>query len=145
MFRGTFRAHSMSDYQAQDRRMAAEHEAAHAVVARALGARVGLVELRADGSGRTCFDGVESRSDRIAIAMAAEVWLHVFRTLEYPLGDRTGCAEDHRDLELVLRAGDLEQNGAFTRLIPLLESRRSEIIDLASQLVEHGQVDLSRG
>jgi hypothetical protein len=75
-------------------RLCAEHEAAHAIVADALGVHVVDVEVRDDGNGETTHDFTSPRN-KAAIAVAARVWIEHFRYREFPAGD-TGCAGDHR-------------------------------------------------
>jgi hypothetical protein len=68
------------------RRKAAEHEAAHAPVAEALGLRVHEIVIGDHGSGHVEYEQA-SRDDTAVIAVAGGLWITTFRSLRYPEGD----------------------------------------------------------
>lgn len=125
------------------RQEAAEHEAAHAVTARALGVHVREVTIAEDGSGVTEY-AQTTRDAAAVIAAAAHVWIGEFRALVFPAGAR-GCSDDNRAL-IRATAGDaynVDQARRRARLI--LGERRDEVLQLARRLVEHGRVTFDGG
>ena len=77
------------------RRQAAEQEAAHTVVAQALGVVVRAAHIAHDGCGGACLHGHGSPFDTAVIALAGEMWVRTFRSREFPRGP-TGCESDRR-------------------------------------------------
>lgn len=122
----------------------AEHEAAHAVVARALGVRVAEVSVSEDGrDGATRYEQA-SRENTAAIAAAADVWITEFRGLVFPNGDRDGCRDDVRKL-VRNTSGDHEVADARRRARLLLAERRDEVLALACQLARVGHIQFEKG
>jgi len=111
----------------------AEHEAAHAVVARGLGVRVVEVVVSEDGrDGHTVYEQA-SREATAAIAAAADVWINEFRAVVFPNGEQSGCRDDVRVL-VRNTAGDHEVHDARRRARLILAERRDEVLELAQQL-----------
>jgi hypothetical protein len=77
------------------RRLCAEHEAAHAIVAAALGVHVVDVEVRDDDGSGEATHVRTSPQNNAAIAAAGQVWIEHIRYREYPAGD-PGCGSDRR-------------------------------------------------
>ncbi|WP_369778043.1 hypothetical protein [Streptomyces sp. R33] len=122
----------------------AEHEAAHAVVARALGLHV--VEMYIADNGR---DGVTtyesaSREETAAVAAAAEVWIHEFRALAYPQGDSSGCREDWRVL-VQNTDGDHGVQRARRQARLILGEHRDEVLALAERLGRERHITFEKG
>lgn len=111
----------------------AEHEAAHAVVAVALGVRGVEVAISDDGrSGSTRYERA-SREATAAVAAAADVWIHEFRAVVFPTGDEVGCGDDYR---LLVRStdGDHGVREARRRARLVLGERGDEVLAVAAQL-----------
>ncbi|MEW2135516.1 hypothetical protein AB0892_02710 [Streptomyces sp. NPDC005409] len=122
----------------------AEHEAAHAVVARALGLHVAEVSISEDGqSGVTTYESA-GRADTATVAAAAEVWIHEFRALAYPAGDAAGCRED---MQVLVRntAGDHDVREARRRARHILGERRDEVLALAARLGLERHITFEKG
>lgn len=120
------------------RQEAAEHEAAHAVAARALGVHVREVTIAEDGSGATVY--VEtSRENNAVIAAAGQVWIGEFRALVFPAGAR-GCGRDEQVLARSTGADAYNVNRARRRARLILGERRAEVLALAQQLARARRV-----
>jgi hypothetical protein len=76
------------------RRESAEHEAAHTVVAQALGVEVKAAYVTADSMGR-CLHTRVTPFENAMISLAGEMWVGTFLSLEFPRGP-TGCDDDRR-------------------------------------------------
>ncbi|MFM9595792.1 M50 family metallopeptidase [Streptomyces scabiei] len=120
------------------RQEAAEHEAAHAVVARALGVHVREVTIAEDGSGATVYQET-SREAEAVIAVAPQVWLGEFRALVFPAGSR-GCSGDNRTLARSTGADAYNVDQARRRARLILGEQRGEVLELARQLAKSGRV-----
>ncbi|MGH3811235.1 MAG: hypothetical protein ACRDUV_02110 [Pseudonocardiaceae bacterium] len=109
------------------RRETAEHEAAHAIVADALGlkVRVAYIGLEADGSGGCIYER-GTPFDTATVAMAGEMWIGVFRSDEF-LGGPRGCGPDH-----------LEHSKAYYRCFHILQTNGSAVMALADRLDQDG-------
>jgi hypothetical protein len=112
------------------RREGAEHEAAHAIVAEALGYRVVDIEVREDGNGETEYERA-SAEDGAAIACAAQIWLEELRFREYP-GGAGGCSKDQR--AVLARTDDFGAHRAAQTARRILRDRRDEVLRLADWL-----------
>lgn len=75
-------------------REAAEHEAAHAILAQSFGLDVKVAYTLPGGTGR-CLYEAGSPFQTAAIALAGELWIGTFRALAFPRG-ATGCQDDRR-------------------------------------------------
>jgi hypothetical protein len=113
------------------RHRAAEHEAAHAIVAEALGVHVHDVRLFEDGSGETTHEGT-SPDRNAAIAAAGYVWVEQLRFREFPDPRDIECREDRRKIAGLVDAFDARQAAAKARNI--LREHSSEVLRLASWL-----------
>lgn len=124
-------------------RLTAEHEAAHAVVARALGIPVSEILIRDDNSGVTRYEATGA-AETAAIAAAADVWISEFRSLTFPGAAGAGCRDD---VQVVVRnTGD--QHGvaqAMRSARLLLAQRRGEVLELADELVCKRHITFERG
>jgi hypothetical protein len=116
------------------RREAAEHEAAHAVVAEAFGATVSVATISTDGSG-FCRYSVAGLTDlhRCAVMLAAKVWLETFRTIAFPRG-ASGTAQDRRDAAAT--GADLRQ--ATDLAFEILRDNRAAVLALADRIDRDG-------
>ncbi|WP_131769534.1 M50 family metallopeptidase [Candidatus Protofrankia californiensis] len=116
----------------------AEHEAAHAVVALALGARVWEISVEPDGSGKTWHDG-ESPRVRAPIAAAGDVWVREFRAAEFPGDASVGCGADFRVLvrhAVGVGAVGYERRRAWE----ILNERRNAVMALSRSLLRSGRL-----
>jgi hypothetical protein len=118
----------------QNRRQGAEHEAAHSVVAQALGAHVPVAAISDDHSG-FCQYNARGLTDlqRAAVMLAAKIWITDFRAIEFPHG-ATGCAQDHRDATAT--GADLRQ--ATKLATEILRENHDAIIKLADKIDTDG-------
>ncbi|GAA3272702.1 hypothetical protein [Streptomyces lavendulae] len=122
----------------------AEHEAAHVVVARALGLHVAEVSVSEDGrDGVTTYEST-GRDETAAVAAAAEVWITEFRALAYPRGDAAGCREDMRVL-LQNTGGDHDVHRARRRARVILGEHRDEVLALAARLGRERHIAFEKG
>ncbi len=122
----------------------AEHEAAHAVVARALGLHVADVFIGEDGrDGVTTYETAD-RDETATVAAAADVWITEFRALAYPSGDAAGCREDMRVL-VRNTDGDHDVHRARRRARVILGERRDEVLALAARLVRERHITFEKG
>ncbi|MFJ9376119.1 hypothetical protein [Streptomyces sp. NPDC101455] len=112
----------------------AEHEAAHVIVARALGVRVVEVSIAEDGRSAATTYEETSREATAVIAAAASEWLHGFRALAFPNGDESGCRDDMRKLVHATSADSYAMDQARRRARLILGERRGEVLELAQQL-----------
>jgi hypothetical protein len=113
------------------RRKTAEHEAAHAIVALALGVEVSSVAVMPDGSGACWYEKGRTPQEAGAIALAGELWISDFRSFEYPEGD-SGCGADRRAVAQHL--DDFGARQAMRRAREILASNRSDVLALAARL-----------
>jgi hypothetical protein len=120
------------------RQEAAEHEAAHAVAARALGVHVAEVTIAEDGTGATVFEET-SREAAAVIAVAAQAWIGEFRALVFPTGVR-GCSGDNRVLARSTGGDGYNVDQARRRARLILGEQRDEVLALARRLVREGRV-----
>ncbi|MEV6212135.1 hypothetical protein [Kitasatospora sp. NPDC051914] len=114
--------------------LAAEHEAAHAIVARALGLGPITVEIRDDMSGVTRHTRTSPVGTAIA-AVAAEVWITEFRYFAFPAGDHHGCNADRRKL-VMNTTGDMEIFDVHRRAREILAEHREEVLAAAHRLAQ---------
>lgn len=124
-------------------RLTAEHEAAHAVVARALGVTVTEVVIRDDFSGVTRHE-VTGPAEKAAIAAAADVWISEFRSLAFPGAAGSGCQEDVRSL-MRNTEGSHDVARALRRARLLLAERREEVLVLADELIRKRRITFEPG
>lgn len=128
---------------AQKRQQAAEHEAAHAIVARALGMDVGVVDIKVNRVGNTDVRLSSNSVEAAAVIAAPMVWFQVFRTQFYPSADETGCSGDRA--KLLGMADGFTRNEAGKLAREVLRERGGEVLELARLLDQHGAVDFSTG
>lgn len=121
-----------------------EHEAAHAVVAHALGVRVVEMSVSDDGlQGLTRYETTTPTAAAI-IAAAAEVWITEFRATAYPAEDNRGFGDDRS--RVVRNTGsELEARDAYRRARLLLGECRDQVIPLARELARTHQLDRPGG
>src|SRR4051812_42984390 len=112
------------------RQETAEHEAAHAIVAEALGLRVVDIVVGEDGSGVTTHESA-SQKDGAVIACAGQIWIEEFRYREFPAG-AGGCSGDQR--ALVARADAFNARIAAGKARRILHDRADEVVRLAAWL-----------
>ncbi|WP_405924741.1 hypothetical protein [Streptomyces sp. NBC_00035] len=120
------------------RQETAEHEAAHAVVCRALGVPVFEVWIDENGRGETVH-AKTLREANAAIAIAPQVWINEFRAPVFPAGARH-IGGDNRNL--MRSTGGDEHNVATARRRArgILTEHRDEVLQLARQLIRDGRV-----
>ncbi|EMD29630.1 M50 family metallopeptidase [Amycolatopsis azurea] len=113
-------------------RACAEHEAGHAVVARALGYHVHTIHVGQDGSGYTAWDYSRAPHDhRAAITAAGDVAARTLGTTPYldlACDDLARFEADH-GLEALWSANRLAER--------LLTLHKTAVFRLASRLTEH--------
>jgi hypothetical protein len=121
----------------------AEHEAAHAVVAGELGVDVARLWISDDGSSGSCIYERTTAENAVTIAVAGEVWLTEFRSLEYPGRGDVGCEVDRQIA--VAHADGFGVRVAAQAARAVLRSRGSMVASLASRLARDGEIVLSGG
>lgn len=122
--------------EALRRRETAEHETAHATVARALGLEVAATYVTSDG-GR-CLHARGTPFQTATVALAGQMWIGTFRSLEFPRGP-TGCADDLRRAHQAVGSDMRWELGKAHRLCrELLADNRATILALADQLDRDG-------
>lgn len=123
------------------RQQTAEHEAAHAVVARALGVRVVEVVVSENGrDGHTKYEQA-AREDTATIAAAADVWINECRAVVFPNGDQAGCRDDNRALVHSCGGDPWAMREARRRARLILAERGNEVLTLAQKLAKAGRLD----
>jgi hypothetical protein len=125
-----------AELRINDRREAAEHEAAHSVAASALGLKVESARIADDNSG-SCVHVKGTKLDNAIVIMAPELWIDRFRRDQFPYGP-TGLKADHRDLAeigdvFILRA-------AMDHCMALLSQNRGFVLALSDQIEKFGYV-----
>jgi hypothetical protein len=119
------------------RREAAEHEAAHAIVADTLGLTVRVAHIGLDGEGSGgCIHECGTPFDTATVAMAGEMWIGVFRSDEF-LGGPHGCGPD-RIATLNALPDHCERSNAYHRCFHILRSNRAAVLSLADRLDRDG-------
>jgi hypothetical protein len=124
-------------------RITAEHEAAHAVVARNLGLRLLLVEITPeDGwSGRTRFEATNSREARAAIAIAPDVWLNHLRRHVWPTGDPDGIRKDMKIVAEATGGDRMNIYEARRRATEILFDRQDEVLAFTALLADKRRLE----
>jgi hypothetical protein len=119
------------------RREAAEHEAAHAIVADALGLTVRVAHIGLDGEGSGgCIHECGTPFDTATVAMAGEMWIGVFRSDEFLRGPH-GCGPD-RIAALNALPDHWERNNAYHRCFHILRANHAAVLSLADRLDRDG-------
>jgi hypothetical protein len=114
----------------QNRREAAEHEAAHAVTAQAFGSDVSVAAIAADHSGMCRFTATGLTDlQRAAVMLAPKVWINTFRSLQFPRG-ATGMEQDVRDAAAT--GADLEE--ALRLASAIVRENHDAIVSLADKI-----------
>ncbi|MDX3581996.1 hypothetical protein [Streptomyces europaeiscabiei] len=116
-------------------RLVAEHEAAHVVVAAALGVTVRRAVINTLGQGRTLHDGTDSTADAAAITAAGDVWNQRLGVVPY---QDLACL-DLQTFEREHGLGKLWQANRTAHRI--LSEERSLVLALAERLV--GERDIT--
>lgn len=129
---------SMPTDEALRRREAAEHEAAHAIVAQALGVRVRVAHVLADGAGG-CIHEYGTPIQTATIALAGEIWIGTFRSLEFPRG-ASGCESDRRAAAEAVDSWTLGQ--AHKQCVVILKENRAAVLALADRIDADGHAFL---
>lgn len=120
-----------------DQREAAEHEAAHATVAAALGLDVISAKVSEDGSGE-CVYAKGTKLETAIVRMAGELWIDQLRgKSEFPYGAK-GLEGDHRALAEISDAFILRS--AIIDCTAILAQNREIVLDTAAQILKYGQV-----
>jgi hypothetical protein len=117
------------------RREAAEHEAAHGIVAQALGLDVRLAHISGKGGGQ-CLYECGTPHQTAVVAMAGDIWINVFRSYEF-VGGAHGC-EDDRQTYLRAVPDDVAYNKAYRECFDILRRNYSTIIALADRIDKDG-------
>ncbi|MDX2515467.1 hypothetical protein PV355_09975 [Streptomyces stelliscabiei] len=138
-----FARRSLGTDPALVRQEAAEHEAAHAVAARALGVHVREMTIAEDGSGATVYEET-SREAEAVIAVAPQVWIGEFRALVFPAGAR-GCSRDEQVLARSTGADAYNVDKARRRARLILGESRGEVLALAQRLARVGHIQFEKG
>jgi hypothetical protein len=117
------------------RREAAEHEAAHVIVAQALGLDVWLAHISGKGGGQSLYECGTPHQTAV-VTMAGEIWINVFRSYEF-IGGAHGCEDDQ---QAYLRAlpDDVAYNKAYRECFNILRRNYSTIIALADHIDNGG-------
>lgn len=77
------------------RKEAAQHEAAHTIVAQSFGLEVRLAHIQPGGSGQCLYEPAKSSFQTAAISLAGELWIEVFGSRVF-LSGPSGCEADRR-------------------------------------------------
>jgi hypothetical protein len=113
----------------------AEHEAAHAVAAEALGFKVSSARMENENSGYCRYAKGGTTLEDAIITMAPEVWLTRFRRAEFPYGPR-GLQPDHRELAKI---GDrVLIREAYEHCRELLRQNSAFVLATADQIEKTG-------
>ncbi|MEV0881763.1 M50 family metallopeptidase [Micromonospora echinofusca] len=112
-------------------RRAAEHEAAHAVVADALGMDVGEVRIEPDGTG-SCEYRSGGRINDAAVAIAGGLWIANYRWQQWPGQAEIGCEHDMRTLAV---CDDFDRREAQHRANEILSQRGDDVLTFAEHLM----------
>jgi hypothetical protein len=116
------------------RREVAEHESAHTVTVEALGGTARVAFLGHDHSGACMFDATGLNPlERAAVAMAGQVWIESFRSLEFPRG-AGGCSQDRADAAGT--GADLQQ--ARRLAADILRENHGAVLKLADRIDSDG-------
>ncbi|MEU4338385.1 hypothetical protein AB0F59_27640 [Micromonospora lupini] len=118
-------------------RRAAEHEAAHAVVADALGMAVGEVQINDDGTG-ACEYRSGGRINDAAVAVAGALWISDYRWQTWPGQGEAGCEHDMRTLAL---CDAFDRREAQQRASKILSERGDDVIMFAEHLMNQRRAD----
>jgi hypothetical protein len=121
-----------------NRALVAQHEAGHAVAARALGGRVRSAEVYRNGGGLVTWDmpaNLSSPQNNVTFLLAGQ----------YAAGTRAGCGGDQAtirsELRKVPRADRAAvQRAADRRARQIVSSRQGEIRRVAAKLDENGRL-----
>jgi hypothetical protein len=119
-----------------DRREAAEHEAAHAVTARALGLEVKSAKIAEDNSG-SCIHVQGTKLESAIVLMSAELWIDRFRRDQFPYGP-TGLKADHRELAAISDVFILRR--AMDHGMAILRQNRALVLATSDQILKWGFV-----
>jgi hypothetical protein len=134
------RIRNLGPDETTQRRQSAEHEAAHGVVALALGRNVGRLEINPkDATGGTCtYQRADDAMDNAVIALAGKVWLEQFRYKEswMPPRGATGCEGDLKTAYDMV--GSYLLGRAFDRCRAILQDNYEAVLILADKLDRDG-------
>jgi hypothetical protein len=120
----------------RDKKENSEHEAAHAVVAAALGLDVISAKISEDGSGE-CTYVKGTKLQTATVRMAGELWIDQFRAQQFPYGAK-GLEGDHRALAAI---GDVFiLRSAMAHCTAILSQNREIVLGTAAQILKYGQV-----
>lgn len=125
---------SMPTDEALRRRETAEHEAAHSVVAQALGLEVRAAYVTTDGG--HCLHTRGTPHQTATVALAGQVWISIFRSLEFPRG-ATGCADDRRKAADAVDTG-MAWEKAHRQCFEILKENRAAVLALADRIDRDG-------
>lgn len=116
--------------------LCAEHEAAHAVVADALGLDVATVRVSATGDGATVYEH-GTREQTAVVAVAPSVWVDL-RWEQFPEGDWAGCAGDRQRLA---EYDAVSRQEARRCARAILTDRADDVVALAKRLANANLVN----
>jgi hypothetical protein len=119
-----------------DRREAAEHEAAHAVVAYALGLNVKSAKISEDGEGE-CTYVKGTTLQRAIILMAPALWIDRFRRDQFPYGAK-GLKADNRGLAEIGDTFVLRE--AWDHCMEILRQNRAILLATSDQIEKYGYI-----
>lgn len=119
-----------------------EHEAAHAVVAHALGLDNIRAFVEKHDAGTTHFAG-GTPHDKATVSIAAKVWLEEFRATVFPCGAR-GCSDDMQHLARDTRGDEFNRRVARLTAREILREQHDMVLAAADTLMRHGELTLAR-
>jgi hypothetical protein len=122
------------DLRINRQRQSAEHEAAHAVAAHALGLKVHHTKVREDGSGE-CSHAPGTKLQDAIVLMAPEIWINQFRRDQFPYGAE-GLKLDHEALAEIGNVLILRE--AMTHCVEILKQNSAELLATASKIEKYG-------
>lgn len=135
-------ARTIAEYQrrimgADPRLECAEHEAAHCIVAEALGLEVRAIGIDLDGPAEgCCYHARGTPFQSATVAMAGEMWVGLFRSYEFTRGPR-GCESDRRRYFSLL-PDHIELERARRECFEILRANRVVVLARADQLDRDG-------
>jgi hypothetical protein len=121
--------------QESRRRESAEHEAAHTIVAQALGLPVRFTRIGADHSG-SCVYTSGTELQNATVTVAGELWIDRFRGFEHPNGP-TGCGGDRK---VAAQVDEFILRKARNDCMKLLKENRAIVLATADRIERDGFV-----
>lgn len=122
--------------QAERYREGAEHEAAHAILAKSFDLKVKLAHIQPDGTGACHYEPAQTPFQTATIALAGETWINVFRSREFPCG-ATGCEKDQQKVRDACRDGVLIDH-AYRQCYLTLKANKDAVLALVDRIERDG-------